>query len=39
MMVGGISSPHIGIKRQTAGRVVVDEEAIGGVLRLTRQIE
>src|ERR1700722_12377927 len=35
-MVGSIASPDVRIERQTARRVVVDEEAVGGVLRLTR---
>src|ERR1700722_2439469 len=35
-MVGSIASPDVRIDRQTARRVVVDEEAVGGVLRLTR---
>src|SRR3984957_1527483 len=38
-MVGSIASPDVRIERQTARRVVVDEEAVGGVPRLTRQIK
>jgi hypothetical protein len=39
MMVGGISGPDIRIERQTIRRIVVDEEAVGGILGLTREIE
>ena len=39
MMIGGIPSPHMRIERLTAGRVVVDEEAVGRVLGLAGEIK